>query len=285
MENVLLKDDERIHCTSQVLDSIWVPSSSSLINGSTSMVNFEDINTKGSSFAPTDTKLGDDNEDYDGSLYQSEKKRRLSQDQVRSLEKSFEVDNKLEPDRKVQIAKELDLQPRQVAIWFQNRRARCKTKHIEKEYDILKASYDKLKADYETLYKENENLKNEVRLLKKPKLEQTNPSFFPNEALDVAARNGTNSAKSDVFDPDSPQHYTDDDHSGLLDPADSSHVFEPTYHSDFSQDEDDHSLSRSLLSSSRFPKIELENYDDDLQPNSSNLGFPIQDQGTWFWSY
>ncbi|XP_073147226.1 homeobox-leucine zipper protein ATHB-54-like [Henckelia pumila] len=275
VKNVLLKKDERIHSTPEVLDSSWVPTSSSLIHGSTSMVNFEDVRgetkTEGSFFAPTDA-----NEDYDGSFYQYEKKRRLLPNQVRSLEKCFDVDNKLEPDRKVQLAKELNLQPRQVAIWFQNRRARCKMKHIEREYDILKASYDKLKADYDTLYKENENLKNEVHLLKKPKLEAI---YVRNQALmDVA-----NSAKSDVLDPDSP-HYTDGNHSGLLDPADSSHLLEPTDPSDFSQDEDD-SLSRSLLlSSSCFQKLELEKH-DDLQPNSCNLGFPIQDQGTWFWSY
>lgn len=72
------------------------------------------------------------------------------------------MENKLEPERKVQLAKELRLQPRQVAIWFQNRRARYKIKQLEKEYDCWKSSYDKLKADYDTLFKDNENLKNEV---------------------------------------------------------------------------------------------------------------------------
>lgn len=91
-----------------------------------------------------------------------EKKRRLTAEQVQFLEKSFDVENKLEPNRKTQLAKELGLQPRQVAIWFQNRRARCKTKLLEKEYDSLKSCYDKLKADYDTLFSDNEKLKNEV---------------------------------------------------------------------------------------------------------------------------
>lgn len=101
-------------------------------------------------------------EDYD--FQPAGKKRRLSVEQVQFLEKSFEVENKLEPDRKVQLAKELGLQPRQVAIWFQNRRARFKTKLLEKEYDALKSSYDKLKAEYDNLYKENEKTKNEVEI-------------------------------------------------------------------------------------------------------------------------
>lgn len=92
-------------------------------------------------------------------------------------------------------------------------------------------------------------------------LEPATPSDSRPEAEAAAA-------KSDVFDSDSP-HY-----------ADSSHVFEAE---DFSQDEDDDSFTRSLMPPC-FPKLELECY-DDLQPNSCNLGFPVQDQGTWFWQY
>lgn len=95
-------------------------------------------------------------------FHQSEKKRRLSVDQVQFLEKSFEVDNKLEPDRKTKIAKDLGLQPRQVAIWFQNRRARWKTKQLEKDYDSLHSSFESLKSNYDNLLKEKDMLKAEV---------------------------------------------------------------------------------------------------------------------------
>ncbi|KAK7399589.1 hypothetical protein VNO78_10774 [Psophocarpus tetragonolobus] len=97
---------------------------------------------------------------------QSEKKRRLSVDQVKALEKNFEVENKLEPDRKVKLAQELGLQPRQVAVWFQNRRARWKTKQLERDYGVLKGNYESLKVKYETVQQENEALVKEIKELK-----------------------------------------------------------------------------------------------------------------------
>lgn len=96
----------------------------------------------------------------------TEKKRRLSVEQVKALEKNFEVENKLEPERKVKLAQELGLQPRQVAVWFQNRRARWKTKQLERDYGVLKANYESLKQKYETLHHDNEALLKEIRELK-----------------------------------------------------------------------------------------------------------------------
>lgn len=97
---------------------------------------------------------------------QGGKKRRLTVDQVRLLEKNFNDENKLEHDRKVQIAEEIGLRPRQVAVWFQNRRARSKTKRIEKDYESLNAEYDKLKNDFDSLLKLNQELKAEVDQLR-----------------------------------------------------------------------------------------------------------------------
>jgi homeobox-leucine zipper protein len=136
--------------------------------GSRSMMSFADVHQANGStrpfFRPYDHEdNGDD--DLDEYFHQPEKKRRLTVDQVQFLERSFEVENKLEPERKIQLAKDLGLQPRQVAIWFQNRRARWKTKQLEKDYEVLQSSYNGLKADYDNLFKEKEKLKAEVKTL------------------------------------------------------------------------------------------------------------------------
>ncbi|WJX38907.1 hypothetical protein P8452_26522 [Trifolium repens] len=103
-----------------------------------------------------------------------EKKRRLGHVQVKALEKSFELDNKLEPERKVKLAEELGLQPRQVSIWFQNRRARSKTKQLERDYGVLKSNFDVLKVEYSNLQQENEALTIKLRELKEKLLRVEN---------------------------------------------------------------------------------------------------------------
>ncbi|KAG9451222.1 hypothetical protein H6P81_011187 [Aristolochia fimbriata] len=95
-----------------------------------------------------------------------EKKRRLNMEQVKTLEKNFELGNKLEPERKMQLARALGLQPRQIAIWFQNRRARWKTKQLEKDYDLLKRQFEAIKADNDVLQAQNKKLQAEILTLK-----------------------------------------------------------------------------------------------------------------------
>ncbi|URE29741.1 transcription regulatory region sequence-specific DNA binding [Musa troglodytarum] len=55
---------------------------------------------------------------------------------------SFGEEKKLEFGRKVHLAAELGLHPKQVAVWFQNRRARHKSKQVEAAYLKLKAVHD-----------------------------------------------------------------------------------------------------------------------------------------------
>ncbi|KAL8109022.1 homeobox-leucine zipper protein ATHB-12-like [Apium graveolens] len=88
----------------------------------------------------------------------SNNKRRFSDDQIKSLETMFECDTKLEPKKKLHVAKQLGLHPRQVAIWFQNKRARYKSKQLENDYSVLQAKYDNLATQFDILKKEKQSL-------------------------------------------------------------------------------------------------------------------------------
>lgn len=72
------------------------------------------------------------------------KKRKLSAHQVNLLEVNFGNEHKLESERKDKLASELGLDPRQVAVWFQNRRARWKNKKLEEEYTKLKTAHESI---------------------------------------------------------------------------------------------------------------------------------------------
>lgn len=85
-------------------------------------------------------------------------KKRFTDEQIRLLESMFETESRPEMQLKYKLANELGLQPRQVAIWFQNRRARSKSKLIEQEYSLLKRSYDNLASKFDSLKNENQRL-------------------------------------------------------------------------------------------------------------------------------
>ncbi|CAK9265000.1 unnamed protein product, partial [Sphagnum jensenii] len=140
--------------------------------------------------------------DNNNNAVESSKKRRLTFEQVRSLERNFELENKLEPERKMQLAKELGLQPRQVAVWFQNRRARWKTKQLERDYELLSSDYSRLKAEFEATVQEKERLKSEVRSMPS-KGDQTSQQEEEEQSTSAADSNSSNS--SEILNTDSPR--------------------------------------------------------------------------------
>ncbi|KAE8695337.1 Homeobox-leucine zipper protein HAT9 [Hibiscus syriacus] len=68
-------------------------------------------------------------EDEDG--VNARKKLRLTKEQSALLEESFKQHSTLNPKQKQALAKQFNLRPRQVEVWFQNRRARIKLKQTE----------------------------------------------------------------------------------------------------------------------------------------------------------
>ncbi|CAA2933811.1 homeobox-leucine zipper HAT4 [Olea europaea subsp. europaea] len=105
-----------------------------------------------------------DEEDGDG----SRKKLRLSKDQSAILEENFKEHNTLNPKQKLALSKRLGLRPRQVEVWFQNRRARTKLKQTEVDCEFLKSCC-------ENLTQENRRLQKEVQELRALKL---SPQFY-----------------------------------------------------------------------------------------------------------
>ncbi|KAK1434893.1 hypothetical protein QVD17_00647 [Tagetes erecta] len=83
-----------------------------------------------------------------------DKKKRLTSEQLETLENAFEEEKKLDPDTKMKLAHDLGLQPRQVAVWFQNRRARWKNKQLECMYDTLKHEFDVVCREKQKLQEE-----------------------------------------------------------------------------------------------------------------------------------
>ncbi|KAL6011026.1 Homeobox-leucine zipper protein hox3 [Asimina triloba] len=99
------------------------------------------------------------------------KKLRLTKEQSRLLEETFRENQTLNPvmirvsvldfsqKEKEALASELKLKPRQVEVWFQNRRARTKLKQTEMECEYLKRCFGSLSEENRRLQREVEELR------------------------------------------------------------------------------------------------------------------------------
>ncbi|TVU12731.1 hypothetical protein EJB05_46387 [Eragrostis curvula] len=103
------------------------------------------------------------------------KKLRLSKDQAAVLEECFKTHSTLNPKQKVALANRLGLRPRQVEVWFQNRRARTKLKQTEVDCEYLKRWCERL-AD------ENKRLEKELADLRALKAVAPSPAAQPSSA-------------------------------------------------------------------------------------------------------
>ncbi|KAF4384501.1 hypothetical protein F8388_003808 [Cannabis sativa] len=131
-------------------------------------------------------------------------KRRFSDDQIKSLESMFENETRLEPKKKLQLASELGLQPRQVAIWFQNKRARWKSKQLERDYSILLANYKNLASRFDALKKEKQGLALQLQKLSGDLMQSSKDKDKDNDKVDKDSDNGkvkTETDQSEVMKP------------------------------------------------------------------------------------
>lgn len=114
-----------------------------------------DISTAGESFSTSSENVHHS--------HGMKKSTRLTMEQTRALEKSFEFEKILEAGRKEELSGALGLRPRQITIWFQNRRAKWKTAQLEKDFGVLKQNYESLETRYHTVVEENQKLQSEMQ--------------------------------------------------------------------------------------------------------------------------
>ncbi|KAG0463501.1 hypothetical protein HPP92_019570 [Vanilla planifolia] len=98
---------------------------------------------------------GSDEEEEGG----ARKKLRLTKEQSALLEDRFKEHSTLNPKLKLALAKQLNLRPRQVEVWFQNRRARTKLKQTEVDCDFLRRCCETLKDENRRLQRELQELR------------------------------------------------------------------------------------------------------------------------------
>lgn len=125
-------------------------------------------------------------------------KKRLNQEQVRVLERSFTTKKKLDAELKLKLANQLGVPARQVAIWYQNKRARWKTQRLELDYNTVQVKLENALAEKRRLEKDVKQLKEELRQTQEmlcAKL-MTNNNNSNREAVEAITCNNNNNYSS-----------------------------------------------------------------------------------------
>ncbi|CAI5951527.1 unnamed protein product [Closterium sp. NIES-65] len=93
------------------------------------------------------------------------KRPRFAEEQLAHLEAHFAVEQELTPASKKLLAARLGVKPRQVCVWFQNRKVRQRTRERETELEGMQAAYAKLQATCRELQDDYELLKSDYQEL------------------------------------------------------------------------------------------------------------------------
>ncbi|KAK9106139.1 hypothetical protein Scep_022983 [Stephania cephalantha] len=136
--------------------TISVPGFSSFDHGGGGACGMRNIDMN---MVPSNSFEDQDDEEISGGGGPPRKKLRLTKEQSRLLEESFRENHTLNPKQKEALAYQLKLLPRQVEVWFQNRRARTKLKQTEMECEYLKRCFGSLTEENRRLHREVEQLR------------------------------------------------------------------------------------------------------------------------------